>query len=222
MKIQANSKLVLVGDSVTDCNRARPRGEGNGNLGQGYPMLVAALLDAVYPERQIRVINMGQGGDTTRELRERWQRDVLDLCPDWVTVMIGVNDVWRQFDHPHHKEIHVSLEEYRQNLEELVASTLPTVKGVALMTPFFMGQERDEVFRRTLDGYGQVVLETAKRYKTVFVDVQSAMDDYFRWYTPYAMSGDKIHPNHVGSMIIARALLKALDFDWNHQAEGGI
>ena len=216
MKIEANAKFIITGDSVTDCGRARPYGDGNGALGSGYAMMTAAALDAVYPERHIHVVNMGQSGDTTRELKARWQHDVLDLKPDWVSVMIGVNDVWRQYDRPHYPEIHVSLEEYRASLTELVTATLPSLSGMVLMTPFYMGQEKEEIFRKTLAGYGQIVRETAEKYGLVFVDTQAAMDAYFAHYTPYAMSGDKIHPNHVGGMIIARALLKALEFDWNH------
>ena len=63
-------------------------------------MMVDALLGAVYPERMIRVINMGVSGNTTRDLKARWQTDVLDLKPDWLSIMIGANDVWRQYDSP--------------------------------------------------------------------------------------------------------------------------
>ena len=82
--------------------RARPIGEGRADdaLGRGYVMMVDALLGAVYPERMIRVINMGVSGNTTRDLKARWQRDVLDLKPDWLSIMIGANDVWRQYDSP--------------------------------------------------------------------------------------------------------------------------
>ena len=55
-------------------------------------MMVDALLGAVYPERLIRVINMGVSGNTTRDLKARWQRDVLDLKPDWLSIMIGANE----------------------------------------------------------------------------------------------------------------------------------
>jgi len=49
-----------------------------------------------YPERAIRVITAGVGGNTCRDVAARWQKDVLDVTPDWVSLMIGINDVWRQ------------------------------------------------------------------------------------------------------------------------------
>ena len=77
---------------------------------------VDALMGAVYPHG-IRVINMGTSGNTVRDLKARWQRDVLDHKPDWLSIMIGINDVWRQFDSPRQVENHVGLEENQETLE---------------------------------------------------------------------------------------------------------
>jgi lysophospholipase L1-like esterase len=73
--------------------------DGSG-LGTGYVSLVDSLLRAAYPQGRIRMVNMGTSGNTVRDLAERWQTDVLDLEPDWLSIMIGINDVWRQFDSP--------------------------------------------------------------------------------------------------------------------------
>ena len=83
MLIENHSKLVMIGDSITDYERARPYGEGLGEaIGKSYVMLVDAMLKAIAPESRIRVVNMGIGGNTTRDLKERWQSDVLDLKPE--------------------------------------------------------------------------------------------------------------------------------------------
>ena len=118
-------KLVMIGDSITDVGRARPIGEGRADdaLGRGHVMMVDALLGAVYPERLIRVINMGVSGNTTRDLKARWQKDVPDLKPDCLSIMIGANDVWRQYDSPKQTEGHVLIDGYERNLSELVSST---------------------------------------------------------------------------------------------------
>ncbi len=108
MIIQPKSKLVIIGDSVTDCGRERPVGEmlhpANPTLGNGYVSLVDALLKARYPTHHIRVVNMGEGGNTVIDLKERWQRDVIDLKPDWLAICIGINDVWWKFMLPHIQE----------------------------------------------------------------------------------------------------------------------
>src|SRR6478736_2724498 len=120
LRIQPNSKLVMIGDSITDCERARPVGEGLfGAIGKGYVGLVDGLLQATRPQQRIRVVNMGIGGNTVRDLDARWQTDVLDQQPDWLSIMIGINDVWRQFDSPLRPEQQVGLEEYETTLREL-------------------------------------------------------------------------------------------------------
>lgn len=215
MLIENNSKLVMIGDSVTDFERARPRGEGLfGGIGKSYVSLVDALINVTYPQSRIRVINMGTSGDNIRNLKARWQTDVLDLKPDWLSVLIGINDVWRQFDTPLIPENHVPLEEYRQTLDELVSITQPKLKGLVLMAPYFMEPNRSDPMRAMMEQYGEAVKETAKKYGAVFVDTQAAFDEYLHYYHPVSITWDRIHPNVLGHMIIARAFLNAIGFEW--------
>ena len=215
MKIENGSKLIFIGDSVTDFERARPCGEGLfGGIGKSYVGLVDALLKTTYPDSRIRVINMGVSGNTTRDLKDRWQSDVLDLHPDWLGILIGINDVWRQFDTPLITENHVGLEEYEQNLTGLIEQTLSNLKGLILMTPYFMEPNREDPMRIRMDQYGAVVKRLAAKYGTVLVDLQSAFDSYFRYYHSASINWDRIHPEIVGHMLIAREILKQLDYQW--------
>ncbi|MDR1145953.1 MAG: SGNH/GDSL hydrolase family protein [Verrucomicrobiales bacterium] len=215
MKIAKNSKLVLIGDSITDGGRARPVGEGGGGaLGAIYPSKVHGLLGAVYPEYKIRVVNMGCGGNTVRDLQARWQTDVLDLQPDWLGVMIGINDVWRQFDRPLQREIHVPLPEYRATLEELVRTTRPRLRGLVLLSPYLIEPNRREPMRRMMDEYGAAVRELAAKYDAIFVDVQAEFDRLLQHLHPMSIAWDRVHPDVVGETLIARAFLRAVDFEF--------
>lgn len=216
MKIAPGSKLVMIGDSITDAERVCPVGEGLfGATGRGYVSLVEALLGAVYPSHGVRVVNMGTSGNTVRDLKARWQTDVLDLRPDWLSLMIGINDVWRQFDMPLQQEAHVYLEEYAATLEELVARTLPTLRGgLALMTPFYIEPNRNDAMRAQMDRYGEIVRELAAKHNTLFVDTQAAFDAAMQTYYPATLAWDRVHPNQIGHMILARAFLQSLGFVW--------
>jgi len=205
----------MIGDSITDCDRARPVGEGLfGALGNGYVNLVSGLLGSVYPEKQIRVVNMGVSGNTVRDLDARWKTDVLDLTPDWLSIMIGINDVWRQFDLPLQTEIHVYPDEYAVTLEKLVKDTLPVLKGLVLMTPFFIEPNRSDPMRAAMDRYGEIVKSISEKYNTVFVDTQAAFDRVLRYCHPAALAWDRVHPNVTGHMVLARAFLGATGFAW--------
>jgi lysophospholipase L1-like esterase len=215
MKLAAGSKLVMIGDSITDAERSRPVGEGLfGALGKGYVSYVDALLGATYPQLGIRVVNMGIGGNTTRDLKARWQTDVIDLKPDWLAIMIGTNDIWRQFDMPWQKEIHVYPEEYEANLTELVTRTLPLVKGLILMTPFYIEPNQNDAMRAQMDRYGAVVKTLATQHDTLFVDTQAAFDAALETYYAATLAWDRVHPTHIGNMILARAFLNAIGFAW--------
>ncbi|MGI5958733.1 MAG: SGNH/GDSL hydrolase family protein [Massiliimalia sp.] len=215
MKIEKGSKLVFIGDSISDFERARPYGEGLfGGIGKSYVGLVDAMLKTTYPESKIRVINMGIAGNNTRDLLARWDTDVMDLHPDWLGILIGINDVWRQFDSPLLTEQHVGVEEYEQNLRIMIERTLPTLKGLILMTPYFMETNRQDPMRIRMEQYAQVVKKLAEEYGAVFVDLQAAFDQYFEHYHPMSVNWDYIHPDIVGHTIIMRAVLKALDYEW--------
>lgn len=213
--IAPGTKLVMIGDSITDCGRARPFGEGRGDaLGTGYVALIDSLLRVVYPAHGLRIVNVGTGGNTVRDLKARWQSDVLDLQPGWLSIMIGINDVWRQFDSPQQTERHVGLDEYTATLDELVRSTRTRLDGLVLMTPYFLELHRDDPMRATMDAYGAVVQRIAGRYDAVFVNTQQAFDRLLAHMHPMSVAWDRVHPNQTGHMVLAKAWLDALGFEW--------
>jgi len=215
MKLEKNDKLVMIGDSITDCDRKRPVGEGLFDpYGKGYVSIVDGLLTTRYPELAIRIANMGISGNTVRDLAARWQTDVLDLKPDWLSVMIGTNDVWRQYDQPTIKESHVYPDEYEATLDELVAKTKMHVKGIVLMTPFYLEPNRQDKMRATMDRYGDIVRQIAERHGTLFVDTQAAFDKVLEHLYPATLAWDRVHPNMAGHVTLARAFLQSIDFQW--------
>ncbi len=216
MKIEKGSTFVIVGDSVTDAGRARPVGEGLFNPhGTGYPNMVYGLLTALYPERMIRVVNQGCSGNTVRDLKARWQTDVLDLKPDWVSIMIGINDVWRQFDLPQMPEKHVLPEEYEKTLEELIIQTKPLVKGLVIMTPVFWEPNKNDPMAKRTAEYQAICKRLAEKHQVLFADAQKEADQILESCHPMYITWDRVHPNIPGHHALTRALLKVLDFDYN-------
>jgi lysophospholipase L1-like esterase len=211
MLLPPNTKLIMIGDSITDCGRAKPVGEGLFEaLGKGYVCLVDAFLQSTYPAQHIRVVNMGTSGNTVRDLKARWQTDVFDLSPDWLSIMIGINDVWRQFDSPLQSEWGVPPEEYEQTLTALIEQTQPRLQGLVLMTPYFIEPNKSDPMRARMDQYSEIVRGLAKKYQTVFVDTQAAFDEVLCHLHPMTLAWDRVHPNMAGHMVIARAFLREI------------
>ena len=117
---------------------AQPVGEGLfENLGKNYVRIIENMLVAWYPELNIRITNSGVSGNTSRDLIERYDRDVVSLNPDWVSICIGINDVWRQFDFPAMPDIAVMPEEYRENVEKMILAVKDRVKGIFILSPYY-------------------------------------------------------------------------------------
>ena len=214
MLFEKGQTLLLIGDSISDAERARPVGEGLFNAwGRSYVADVGALLGCMYPELGLRVINMGISGNQVRDLEARWETDVMEHRPDWVSVLIGINDVWRQFDCPYMPGTHFGLKEYEETYGRLIQRTLPTVKGMILMTPYFMEPNKADPMRARMDEYGAVVKKLADQYNLVFVDLQKGWDELFQHMHPCNIAWDRIHPNQTGHMYIAKQFLRAVGAD---------
>ncbi len=214
MLLNSGDRIVFTGDSITDCERLRPIGEGFfQGVGNGFVRQVDNLLNVMYPDRYFWITNTAIGGETSRGMLARWQTDVLDLKPDWVNLMIGMNDVWRNFDQPAIRSYHVPKTEYKDNLARMLEQTMPVVKGVFLMSPFYLEPNQQDPMRSMANEYVEVCRETAKEYGCRFADMQAAFDDYLQYRHPTYVSGDRVHPGPIGSTLIAREFLKLIEAD---------
>lgn len=141
MIIQSKDRIVFAGDSVIDMGSTQPVGEGLFDaLGCGYVRHIENMFASVYPELYIRVTNSGVSGNTSRDLRARFERDVIGLRPQWISICIGINDVWRQFDSPNIPECACTSEEYRENMVAMLeaAKAVEGLKGIFLITPYYI------------------------------------------------------------------------------------
>lgn len=213
---EKGDRILFIGDSIGDYDRGHPFGDAPDSWGESYISLIAGLLQSTYPELDLRVCNVCTSGDQTRNLLKRWESDVISWQPDWVCMMIGINDVWRRYDSPDHPEEAVPLAEYEQNLDKLLSETLPKVHGMVLMTPYCMIQSKNDTMRTDMDAYGAAVKRVGEKYGCLVVDMQQAWDEYFArsGRHPHSINWDCIHPNQVGRALLCRAFLKAVGFDW--------
>ena len=206
---KANQTLLFVGDSITDCGRKRPVGRRWNSLGGGYVSFVDSILGAVIPETTITVLNTGISGNRVTDLEARWQSDVLDLQPNWLSVMIGINDVWRHFDSEPGAE-QVEPEQYELVYSSLLEKTRSQLDGLVLMTPYFLETNREDPMRLKMDAYGSITKKLAIQFDAIFVDTQATFDHYLAHQPTESLCADRVHPNGPGHMILARAFLNAL------------
>lgn len=215
MLFNNGDRIVFAGDSVTDVGRAFPLGEGETGLGNGYVHIIKNMLDAWYPEINIRVTNAGVSGDTSRDLLARFDNDVLALNPNWAVICIGINDVWRQFDSPASSEKHVLLDEYRNNMEKMLFSLRNVVNRTFILTPYYIEPNTEDPMRKRMDEYTTVCESIAEKYDCIFINLQKMFAEYCANHHPTYIAHDRVHPNSLGATLIAKEFLKHCEFDFN-------
>ena len=208
-------RIVFAGDSVTDMGSAQPVGEGLfDNLGKSYVRVIDNMLAAYYPEVFLRVTNSGISGNTSKDLIARFDRDVVDLNPDWVSICIGINDVWRQFDSPALTDLCVLPDEYEKNVENMILKVKGKVKGIFVLSPYIIEPNTEDMMRKRMDEYVNICKGLADKHKCIFVNFQEMYSKYCKIRHSSYIAWDRIHPNQIGATLMAREFLKKCKFKY--------
>jgi lysophospholipase L1-like esterase len=201
--------FLFQGDSITDCGR---RGQA-APFGTGYPSMFVERVTAAYPERKIRYINKGISGDRVTGLRDRWEDDVIRHQPDWVSILIGINDL-HSFLRKAEPCVPVNL--YREAYDVVLSKTREkTDAKILLLDPFFISLDTSgQSFRSTvlviLPDYIAVVHEMAAKYETYHLKTQELFLEHLKYRESETFCPEPVHPNHTGHMVIANAMMRTL------------
>ncbi|MBI5832737.1 MAG: SGNH/GDSL hydrolase family protein [Armatimonadetes bacterium] len=191
------TRVLFQGDSITDGNRGRSA-DPNHILGHGYCFIIAAKHGAAFPERKLDFADRGISGNTVLDLQGRWQKDTLDLKPDLLSILIGVNDEGKG----------IALDVYEQTYDKLLADTLAANPKVR----FVLGEPFGS--RTALSARRAIVARLAEKYKAALVPFQAAFDkaceraplDHWIW--------DGVHPTYSGHQIMADCWEDAVRRQW--------
>lgn len=213
MLFNQNDCIVFFGDSITEAGKIKETGEGalHGNpLGVGYVAQLYSKIKIQHPHFNLRFINQGISGQRAVDLVGRVEKDVLSFNPNWVFMMIGVNDVHRELDTPQTPINHITDEMYKGYLIRLIETFKEKNIKLMMVTPFYLELNKKDVFRKKLDGFGNICRQLSVQYDVPLVDLQQVFDKFIKKASPYEMSKDRIHINLTGHMLIADAIYAAL------------
>jgi len=210
--IRRDSVILFQGDSITDAGRDRnsQASANNGRaLGTGYAFLAACQLLGEHGEKNLKIHNRGISGNKVFQLAERWEKDCLELKPDVVSILIGVNDIWHKLNGNYDG----TLEKYEKDYDALLARTkqeLPKVKLV-ICEPFVLrcGAVNEKWFPE-FDGFRAAAKKMAEKYKAVFVPFQRVFDQAVKKAPPQYWAGDGVHPSLAGAYLMAQAWIKTV------------
>jgi lysophospholipase L1-like esterase len=198
--IQEGSLILFQGDSVTDCGRSR---ENDSILGGGYANMVSASLSATYPEKKYRFLNRGISGNRVQDLRGRWADDCIELKPDVVSILIGINDTWRKFD----RNDPTSTLKYREDYYYILSQIREKLNAkIILCEPFLLPvhEEQKVLWREDLDPKIHVVRELAREFNAIYVPfdgmfASAACKRELEFWAP-----DGVHPTQAGHALMSK------------------
>ena len=213
MHIPASAVILFQGDSITDCGRNRedPQPNFSPSLGAGYAKIAAGMLLVQHADKNLAIHNRGVGGDRVTRMADRWRADCLDLKPDVLSILIGVNDTWHGTGKGLPIEVPLDVYEatYRKLLDDARQAN-PKVRYV-LCPPFVLrcGAVDDRWFPEITDRMA-IVKQIARDYDAVLVDFQAAFDEAVKTTAPDYWAADGVHPTLAGHTLMAQTWVEAV------------
>jgi lysophospholipase L1-like esterase len=198
-----DARVLFQGDSITDGNRGRNE-DPNHILGHGYCFIIAAQYGAHYPERKLAFLNRGISGNKVTDLAARWQKDTLDLKPDVLSILIGINDSG-----------HIPLEEYKQVYDKLLLDAKAANPDIyfVLCEPFYLpknGHKEGDELDQDVKKRQAIVAKLAEKHHAVLVRFQKVFDDACRRAPVQYWVWDAVHPTYSGHQLMAEEWIKAV------------
>ena len=205
IELKSNQTILFIGDSITDAGRLeaayRP-------FGYGYVHFVAYRLKAKYPEYNLSIINTGISGNTIRDLNYRWERDCLNHKPDILSVLIGINDVFRQYTGT--PDAAVLFDEYQLTYNRLLSLVKEKYNcRLILIEPFMFCDDKANPAYKSLQQYIHAVRALAEEFDAVLVPLQELIDNKIKEVPPEKFSDDMVHPYVWAHAWIAQQWLEA-------------
>lgn len=201
-------RILFQGDSITDADRSR---EDSTRLGRGYPLLVEAALGLEEPDKH-EFINRGISGNRIVDLYARIKCDIINLKPDVMSILIGVNDVWHEIgESPNGVSADKFFKIYSMLIEE-IKEALPSIK-IMILEPFVLEAcsttEHWEFFKTEVSKRAEAARKIAEKYSLPFIPLQAGFDELAKKAPNSYWLGDGVHPTAKGHEFIKSQWLKA-------------
>ena len=211
-EFRTGSTLLFQGDSITDMKWGRNQSDRNHYLGHSYVYLIASRLNTDMPEAQLNFLNRGVSGNTVTDLKARWQKDALDLAPDWLSILVGVNDVGRAVRSGNKVDAEAFTADYRSILTQS-RKVNPDLQ-IVLLEPFVLPVTRLidtwDQWRGEVERLRPIVAKLADEFQATLIRTQDIFDDAAKRAEPSHWIWDGVHPLPQGHELIARNWIEAV------------
>lgn len=199
-------KILFQGDSITDALRNY---DDHTDFGRGYALLVAAELGYENPDYEF--VNKGISGNRIVDVYARIKSDIINLKPDVMSILIGVNDIWSECE----RQDGVDTEKFYKIYDMLIAEVkeaLPNIK-IMIMEPCalkgFGNESYWEHFSAEVKKRAEMAKKIAEKYNLPFIPLQEGFDELAKKADASHWLVDGVHPTPFGHEFMKRQWLKA-------------
>jgi len=204
--------VLFQGDSITDAGRDKRLELPNyiRSFGAGYAFIAASELLRKLAARELVIYNRGISGNKVYQLAERWQKDCLNLNPDVLSILIGVNDYWHKRDGNYDGTPEIYEKDFRALLNQTIEA-LPNVKLV-ICEPFILPGTRavDETWIEPFSRYQDIAARIAEEFEATWVPYQKIFTEAATVAPPVFWTEDGVHPSMAGCQLMAEAWLQSV------------
>ncbi|MDQ8189873.1 SGNH/GDSL hydrolase family protein [Roseibacillus persicicus] len=206
LSLKKGAVIVFQGDSITDANRDRKNKKANDAkaFGRGYPFHIASNLLMRHPDLDLTFYNRGVSGNRVPHLDSRWQADCIDLKPDVLSILVGVNDIWHKLN----GQYDGTVETYETGFTALIERTrkaLPKTH-IVICEPFVLkcGAVKDNWFPEMTERIA-AAKRVAEATGCTWVPFQEAFTaEVEKGTKPDYWAADGVHPSMAGHMLMAK------------------
>lgn len=205
--------VLFQGDSITDAGRSREQADEvnvQPAMGNGYAWMTASALLTGRASDELQIFNRGISGHKVFQLADRWDKDCLDMKPDVLSILIGVNDIWHSRGGNYDGTVDVYERDYHALIERTRAA-LPDLK-IVLCEPFVLrcGAIDDSWFPE-FDHYRAAARRVSDEHGTAWVPFQEMFDEAVKYAPPKHWAGDGVHPSAAGAALMAQAWVSVVN-----------
>lgn len=212
IRLEKNDVILFQGDSITDWGRNKETQEYNttNNLGSGYPLQTAGQLLLENPEKALKIYNKGISGNKVFQLADRWDADCLQIKPNVLSILVGVNDFWHTLLNGYKGTIDTYITDYHKLLKRTMEA-LPDVKLI-IGEPFALKGVKavNDQWYPTFDLFRKAARDIAAEYDVPFIPYQSVFDKATELAPASYWSIDGVHPTVAGCALMARAWMETV------------
>lgn len=210
IKLADNAVVLFQGDSITDAGRDKANMDFNSlpAFGNGYVSMIAAQLLFDNPSKNLKIYNRGISGNKVFQLADRWDKDCIDLKPNVLSIMVGVNDFWHTLTNGYKGTIQTYKDDYVKLLQrtkdafpdlQLIIAQPYAVKGVKAV---------DEKWYPAFNDYQQAAQDIASKFDAIYIPLQQVFDKAQQAMPGKYWTADGVHPSLAGAKIMSAAWLE--------------